>query len=168
MQIENKALAVLKNAILLETRGSIFYRQVAEQAVDESVRRFFSMMADEEEKHRQTLSEQFRAYQENGTFSPANYQEPSRPDVASGILTGQLKEKIAAAGFEAAAISAAMSMEQNAIRLYSERAEAADDPHEKALYQWLAQWEGGHLNFLAAIDKELRDKIWFDNSFWPF
>ncbi len=79
-----------------------------------------------------------------------------------------LKEEISAVDYEAAAISAAMSMEKNAIRLYAERSTEAEDPNEKALYEWLAEWERQHLNFLTEIDKELTEKIWHDNSFWPF
>ena len=61
-----------------------------------------------------------------------------------------------------------MAMEKNAIKLYSDRAAAATDPNEKALYSWLAKWETQHLNFLADIDRELTEDIWFDQSFWPF
>jgi rubrerythrin len=60
-----------------------------------------------------------------------------------------------------------MSMEESAIKLYSGRAAAATDPNEKALYNWLAKWETQHLNFLADIDRELTEDIWYDQSFWP-
>jgi rubrerythrin len=75
---------------------------------------------------------------------------------------------LSAADYEAAAISAAMSMEEKAIKLYSDRSAEAADPNEKALYQWLADWEKQHLHFLSAIDKELTEQIWHDNNFWPF
>ena len=74
----------------------------------------------------------------------------------------------AAAGFEAAAIAAAISMEERAIKLYSQSAKASADPEAKALYQWLSSWEREHLNALLDIDKALMEKIWFDNKFWPF
>jgi rubrerythrin len=57
---------------------------------------------------------------------------------------------------------------KNAIQVYSRRAEEAQDPDEKGFYEWLAQWESRHLNFLAKIDKELTEAIWYDNSYWPF
>ncbi|MCK7507656.1 MAG: hypothetical protein MZV70_28840 [Desulfobacterales bacterium] len=56
---------------------------------------------------------------------------------------------MSAADFEAAAVAAAMSMEKNAIEIYSRRAAEAQDPDEKALYDWLAKWETAHLDFLA-------------------
>ena len=61
-----------------------------------------------------------------------------------------------------------MSMEESAIKLYSGRAATATDPNEKALYNWLSKWETQHLNFLADIDRELTEEIWYDQSFWPF
>ena len=59
-------------------------------------------------------------------------------------------------------------MEERAVALYSERADAAEDPSERTLYQWLADWERSHLSFLAQLDKEVREAIWNDNQFWPF
>jgi rubrerythrin len=84
------------------------------------------------------------------------------------VITADFKKEISAADYEGAAISAAMSMEQNAIKLYGDRASEANDPNEKALYRWLADWEAQHLNFLSEIDKDLKEQIWHDNSFWPF
>jgi rubrerythrin len=87
---------------------------------------------------------------------------------AAEILTQDLKRQISAADYEAAAIAAAMSMEKNAIQVYGRRAAEAQDPDERALYRWLAEWETAHLDFLARIDRELTEEIWHDNRFWPF
>lgn len=163
----NNPLDILKQAILLEARGKSFYEKVAEQSESEPVKAFFEMMADEEEGHIRMLSEQFKAYQSEKKFAPGMYDKGSG-SVAAGVLTKDLKEKIGAAGFEAAAISAAMSMEERAIQLYSEREMSAEDPQEKALYKWLADWERQHLEVLVSIDRELTESVWHDNSFWPF
>ncbi|UCH23267.1 MAG: ferritin family protein [Deltaproteobacteria bacterium] len=166
--VENTTMDILKNAILLEKRGKAFYSKVADETKSDAVKRFFSMMANEEENHIKILSDQFKAYQETQSFHPVNYEGKHSGSLVSEILTGELKEQISAAEFEAAAISAAMAMEKNAIRLYSKRAEVTKDPDEKALYSWLAGWEHQHLNFLAEIDRQLTEDIWYDNSFWPF
>ena len=165
---DNVALEILKSAILLERRGKAFYAKVAEQTQSDAAKRFFKMMADEEEKHVGILSEHFNNYLQKKTFGTAEYDHAPSEALSSKVLTEELKEQLSAADFEAAAISAAMSMEKNAIALYSERAQAATDMDEKALYEWLSDWEKTHLNFLAEIDKELTDKIWHDNNFWPF
>ena len=125
------------------------------------------MMAAEEENHIQTLSEQFKAYLDNEKFNVGRFEDNHESDIANQTLSKEIKSEISAADFEAAAISAAIAMEENAIKLYSGRAAAATDPNEKALYNWLAKWETQHLNFLADIDRELREEIWYDQNFWP-
>ncbi|MFC1828127.1 ferritin family protein [Thermodesulfobacteriota bacterium] len=165
---KNDVLEILKQAILLESRGRAFYTKVAEQAEESAVREFFEMMASDEQKHMQTLSDQYKAYRKNKKFASAGYDKSDTGQLASTVLTAELKEKIAAAGFEAAAISAAISMEERAVKLYSKNAETAEDPEARALYEWLTAWEREHLNALLDIDKALREKIWFDNKFWSF
>jgi len=165
---EDRATEILKNAILLEKRGHAFYSKVAQQASGEAVRKFFQLMAEEEVQHVRILSEQFKSYRSGKKFKRHHFVEPSEFNNLSAILTQDLKRQIAAADFEAAAIAASMSMEKNAIDVYSGRASETQDPDEKALYQWLAEWEGKHLSFLAKIDRELTEDIWHDNQFWPF
>jgi rubrerythrin len=165
---EDKTIEILKNAILLEKRGKAFYSKVSDQASGQAVKTFFEMMADEEDKHIQILMDQFKYYKQKLEFKGKDYPENYTGDISGKVLTGDLKKEISGAGYEAAAISAAMSMENNAIKLYSQRAAEAQDPNEKALYDWLSRWEAQHLKFLAEIDKELTEQIWYDNSFWPF
>ena len=165
---EDKTMDILKSAILLEKRGRAFYSKIAGQTSGKAVKEFFEMMADEEIKHVEILTEQFKAYRLNKEFTADSNLEDPHSSIDSKVLTEELKKEISAVDYEAAAISAAMDMEKNAIKLYSDRAAEATDPNEKALYKWLAEWEAQHLNFLAAIDKELTEQIWYDNNFWPF
>lgn len=159
---------ILKEAILLERRGQAFYTKVAEQASDPEVQEFFQTMAQEEVRHVEILESQFAAYVQNKKFLPVSSQEREEASFATSVLTQDVRQKIAAAEFEAAAIAAAMLMEERAVALYSKRAEAAEDPSEETLYQWLADWERSHLSFLAQLDKQVREAIWNDNQFWPF
>ncbi|MFP4347836.1 MAG: ferritin-like domain-containing protein [Desulfococcaceae bacterium] len=165
---EHTALDILKKAILFEKRGEAFYRKVAEQTDSPEVKEFFEMMAVEEENHQDVLSEQFKAFKEKGRFNPGEYQTRNAPEVASEVLTQALREKISGAGFESAAISAAVSMEERSVELYGKRAETTDDPEEKKLYQWLSDWERDHLNILLDMDRQLTEQIWNDQNFWPF
>jgi rubrerythrin len=126
------------------------------------------MMAEEEKQHIRILSEQFKSYQQTSKFLPADYGKDAAGGVAAAVLSSDLREQIQAAGFEAAAVSAAMAMEKNAVALYAKRADESRDAEEQALYRWLSDWEKTHLDFLAAIDREVTEKIWNDNNFWPF
>jgi rubrerythrin len=158
---------ILKSAILLEKKGNAFYGQVAGQATHPEVKRFFQLMADEEVQHIKILTEQFKTYQDTNHF--AGVEDTGETDnIAAKVLTSDLVDAIAAADYEAAAISAAMAMEKKAIRLYADRAAVAEDPDEKALYEWLSRWERSHLSFLSDIDREITERIWNDNNFWSF
>lgn len=165
---EDKTVEILKQAILLETRGKAFYQTAAENAQHTAVKDFFGTMAAEETLHIKILSDQFKEYNKSKHFLPDRDGDEKNGEVASTVLSPELKSKIKAAGFEAAAISAAMAMEERAIKLYAGRAEAAEDAEEKALYRWLAEWETTHLELLADLDRSVTEQVWNDNSFWPF
>jgi rubrerythrin len=61
---ENTVLDILKQAIVLERRGKAFYKNIAEKAENKAVQEVFDMLAKEEQKHIQTLSEQFKSYRQ--------------------------------------------------------------------------------------------------------
>ncbi len=164
----NKSLDILKMAILMEKRGFAFYTTVAEQTSDPEISNVFKTMAAEESIHVKFLSEQFLSFEKNQEFTCPNLQDQTADGIANMVLSGEVKNRIAAAGFEAAAISAAIDMEKKAIDVYSTQAETATDPNEKILYNWLSDWEKGHLKILNDLDNELKEKIWYNNQFWPF
>ena len=165
---KDQSIDILKEAILLERRGQAFYRKVASQSDNAEVKDFFEMMAQEEARHIEILETQFAAFVQDSQFKDIGEEASNETATAGQILSASLKQTISAAEFEAAAISAAMLMEERAIALYSDRAKVAEDPNEAVLYRWLADWERGHLSYLARLDKELREAVWNDQQFWPF
>ncbi len=167
--MENKqVLEILKQAILLEKRGYAFYSTVAGQTTDPEIKNIFQVMADEETLHVKFLSDQFASYDKTKSFLKVDLPDFATDTIANLVLSDEVKKKISAAGFEAAAIAAAIDMEKRAIEIYSKQAENTDDPNEKELYKWLADWEKTHLKILNKLDEDLKEKIWFDNQFWPF
>jgi rubrerythrin len=164
---EDKEIEILKTALLLEKRGRAFYQRVARDAESQAVRDLFTIMAEEEGKHIEFLSRQFANYSDKGEFLEQEPDSTARSAVQE-ILSSEVRKQISAAGFEAAAISAAIEMENRAIAVYSGRARSSGEPREKSLYDWLARWEQGHLKFLAEINDELLEDIWYESSFWPF
>ena len=155
---EHAAIEVLKMALLLERQGKAFYEQVAGQTRSPAVRELFGTLAAEEQKHAEILLER------GGSAAPGPV-----PDTLSRlVLSRDIRKQIGAASYEAAAIAAAIDMENRAVALYAERAGEAADPAERAMYQWLAEWERGHQRFLARLHQELLEEIWQDSGFWPF
>lgn len=160
----SRTLHILKNAILIEQKGKSLYQTAMEKAKDETVKAFFKDLADDELEHMEILEKQFKAYAEDGKFMGSELKSSDGPDILDDVL----KEKINAAGFEATAITAAISFEEKAVRMYEQRSKEAADPEEKKMYHWLSVWEQTHLKKLTALDKALTEKIWEDNNFWPF
>jgi rubrerythrin len=167
--MENKnALEILKAAILMETRGQAFYKHVADQSPSLEIKNIFNTMVEEEKQHAEFLSKHYVSIKNNGT--PANIELPAEnnENIVNLILSPEIKNQISGAGYEAAAISASIDMENKAVEIYSNFAEKAEDAEIKKLFTWLANWEKGHVKILHDLDEELREKIWFDNNFWPF
>lgn len=167
MNQNDKAVEVLKTAILLERRGKAFYTQAARNSESKSATKIFEMMAEEEDEHINFLVRQFKNYQEHHAFI-TNELPPEEDPTVVEILTENIKKEISAAGFEAAAIGAAIDFENRAIEIYSNRAEEATDPNEKEMYQMLADWEKTHHHLLHKLNEDLKEQIWNDNNFWPF
>ena len=165
---ETKKLDILKQALLLERRGYSFYQTASEQSKDPIVKEFFSMMAQEENAHVAVLTTQFKSYKTDKKFTNFTFDHSKVSHMATKVLNKETQNRIASADFEAAAISAALLMEEQAVQFYSEQAQSTDDTEEKKLYNWLSEWETTHLRFLAEIDKKLTESIWNDNNFWPF
>ncbi len=159
---------ILKTAILLERRGKAFYSTAARQTESEAARKIFTMMAEEEDEHIAFLSRQFAEYEKSGKFAVNDVEEPVDDTEVVMILSEQMKKEISAAGFEAAAISAAIDFENRAIEVYQGRADEATDKNEKEMYQMLADWERTHHHLLHKLNEDLKEQIWHDNNFWPF
>lgn len=160
---------ILKEAILLETRGKLFYANVAEKCDSPSAKKVFEMMAKEEDEHIQFLRDQFKNYTKiHSFFKPEAPEENPEETIILNVLTDKIKKEINAASFEAAAISSAIDFEMNAVKLYKSRAKEASDPNEKKLYSILAAWEGEHSKLLVEINNALKEEIWHDNNFWAF
>ncbi len=169
MEQSDKAIDILKQAVIMEHRGKALYTQVAEQTKSADVEKIFRIMADEEQLHIDFLQRQLANYKKTGSFDQNDFGTADAGEqVVDLILTDSIKKEISGAGFEAAAISAAIDMETKSIEAYAARALEATDPNEKALYEWLSNWEKGHHKMLLELNKQLTEQIWYDNNFWPF
>ncbi len=167
--MESKITDILKQAIIMEYRGKSLYEKVAEQTGNDDVRKIFKIMAEEEQTHIDFLSNQLSSYSKNRKFEKNDFgSKRHAEETIQNILTEEIAEKISGAGFEAAAISAAIDMENKAIEVYSNQAKSATDPNEKELFEWLANWEKGHHKLLIQLNKQLTEQVWYDNNFWPF
>ncbi len=154
---------VLKGAILLEERGRTFYEHAALSAQSRGVQEIFSLLAREEERHKAYLAKLLGELLRTGKVAAASRLPV---DVSAAVLTEAVRREIEAAGFEAAAIYAGMALEERAVAFYAEKAKNAP-PELAQLFTALAKWEQSHLDLLAALDEELRQRVWHEQNFWP-
>jgi rubrerythrin len=165
----NQVTDILKKAVIMEARGKALYSKVAEQTASPEVKKIFSIMAGEEQLHIDFLQKQLAHYKKSGQFDKNELEKAAGDDsIAKTILTDAITKEISGAGFEAAAISAAIDMENKSVEVYAARALEATDPNEKELYDWLANWERGHHKLLIDLNQQLTEQVWYDNNFWPF
>jgi len=162
---ENKPLDIVKSAMLLEHKGRALYRSVVKTTEIEGVRELFSLLAEEENRHIAMLQQQYALVVKGESFDPGALSEHA--EAAEMVLSAESIEQISGAGYEAAVISAALEFEKKAVAYYSERAEKTEDEKEREIFRWLADWEKTHMQMLARLDDDLRERIWFDNQFWP-
>ena len=162
----NKLLEILKGALLLEHKGRALYKSVTDTSKVQGVKELFTLLEKEEEKHINVLNKQFSRISKGKGFDLADIKN-SYAETSEAVLTDIIKENVSGAGYEAAVISAALEFEKNSVRYYSDHAAAAQSEDEKSLFEWLRDWEKEHMVMLARIDNDLKEKIWFDNQFWP-
>lgn len=163
---ENKMLDIIKMAILLEHRGKALYESVAQKTEVPAVKELFEMLAEEEEKHIDILNKQFTLVSKGKDFDTGELDKVEGA-TAKTVLSVKIVKEISGAGYEAAVIAAALEFEKNAVKYYSDQETSASSPEEKKLFNWLVKWEIEHMTMLAKIDDDLKEQIWYDNSFWP-
>lgn len=162
----SKAEETIKKAILLEHKGRAFYHAIAKNTGSTAVREIFESMALEEEEHIRVLTAQLKSLAQAGSFKFMELREMT-DEISPKVLTQKVREQVSGAGYEAAAVTAAMNFEKQAVDYYQSRARETHDEEEARIFTWLADWEKTHMALLAEIDRELQEKVWFDQSFWP-
>ncbi|MCJ7580248.1 MAG: ferritin family protein [Candidatus Aminicenantes bacterium] len=160
-------LDILKGALLLEYRGMALYESAVKTTENPEVKSLFSMLVNEEIKHIEVLRKHLSQVQNQS--APIDYSELDKlfPRKTDPILSKDIIRNVHGAGYEAAVISAALDFEKKAVEYYSDQASRSEDQGEKTLFKWLTNWEVGHMQMLADLDRELKEKIWNDNQFWP-
>lgn len=161
-----KTMDVIKGAILLEHKGKALYESVRDASNVEAIKELFSILAEEEGKHINILTKQFKRLTQGRSLEPEGL-DADHSRVKDKVISEEIVKEVFSAGYEAAVISAALEFEKKAVKYYSENAAAAQSQGEKEIFSWLTEWEKSHLLMLAKLDDELKEKIWYDNQFWP-
>ncbi|MCX8095529.1 MAG: hypothetical protein N3D74_05030 [Caldisericia bacterium] len=163
---KDRILDIIKNALLLELRGRAFYKKAREDSKIEEVKKIFEIMEFEEEKHIDFLNKQFQNIIKNNKLITINEFSAEFKSIEKSIFE-KLIEKINITDYESMAIYIAITFEKEAVNFYDLKQKESKEDSERNIFLFLRDWEKTHVDFLSKIDENLKEKVWFDNKFWP-
>jgi len=160
-------LEAVKKAIITELRGYEIYKAAAERTTDPEARRMFQSLAEDEAAHKAFLEKNYQGLIEKGDWAvpatPANLS----PLDHSEILNSEFLQRVKGGDFEMGVIAAGVELERSAIEFYKQQAIECPDDRGRATFHFLADWEKGHLESLAELEKSMRDQYFADRGFSP-
>jgi rhodanese-related sulfurtransferase/rubrerythrin len=144
-------------AYAMEKGLQIFYLKLADKNQDESHKKLFNRLAEFENKHMARLVEEYQA--DTGNKSDSIKEDFAGGNLPEGIMEGGSVSKFlqkAEPGFEkmSSIIDFAMSLEAQALDLYSRMAKMSDKIAVHDFFLRLADEEKAHLNYLAQEMKQ--------------
>ena len=168
---KDQMLEILKKGITTEFDGYQFYKTASEKTKDSKAKDVFNLLAEDEVKHEQMLKEQYKKIKESGKFKFEKQNNNRKLDTTSAypIFSEGFKERLLKEqSFEMSALSIGIMLEQNSIDFYRNSAKQMGDLDAKALFVYLAQWEGEHLKILVNQQRVLQEEFWNEARFYPF
>lgn len=160
---------VLRKAYQIEVDGYTFYSMVADRADKPAVRELFDKLAHDEVQHKAFITNVMGSYEDSGVEAfNIQRRNPDLKVFTDTIYSPDFKAKAEDADFEMGVLSVGMTLEQRAIRYFSGAAEHADETEVRDFYQFLADWEKGHLEALQKLYNGVREDFWAEGGFAPF
>ncbi len=166
---KKKALEGLKIALQTELNGIEFYRMAAEKTDDKKGKEIFTMLADDEVKHFNTLQKHYQSMITSSKWAPSiSLGEASTIfQGESPIFSDEIKSRIQEKHFEMSALSIGALLESNSIDFYRKMKEASDDEIAKKLFADLQKWEEEHLEAITKQLDLLKEEYWAEQKFTP-
>jgi rubrerythrin len=164
----NAALTALHQAIELEIEGQRFYQQAAERTDNPQGAEMFRSLADDEVIHERILRRQFDALEEGEGTCPGRQVQGWMPvlSMVEGLPDGvgeatfdltsslfpegekMLEKAVQPDASDLDALLFALQIENQSFNLYYKLAQTTDDPNGKRMYEFLADAERGHFEWL--------------------
>jgi rubrerythrin len=164
---------VLKKGMSTEIWGKRFYTQAAERTKDETGQRIFQSLCDEEERHLELLMGQYAAVSKDKDWVSVDEAMALAESVEATDIFPEAQEAECLIPEEASDVEAlemAMDFERRGYNLYTQAAEDAANPEERAMWEFLAKAENKHYVFLEESHSYLvnEGKWYFDEQELPF
>ena len=145
------ALEALSLAIYNEQSAFDFYTSLSEVIKNESGKRKFKFLADDERRHRKLLEDHYKKTTGGKDFPfDSNMVKVIKVEIRDGTTASE-------------ALDIGIKAEKEAYEFYRSSAEEAKDPDAKKMFLMLAEQEDNHYNILTAEKQALIGQFyWFD------
>lgn len=140
-------MAVLDEAVVLETRAREYYEKAAERVNDSSAARILELLADEEKRHAELLEEMKGGA--HATLEASSLLQSVRGLVEGAVAGGQAVISTDASMGDV--LQRAMEIEQETERFYKEHAERAEEKKLRDLFDYLASQEMDHYLLIGSL-----------------
>ena len=163
----DELMQAIKNAMKSEIDSVTIYSEAALRA-EGDVAQFFALRADEEKRHYNWLLSYYKELLGGQMPSTNLAAEIQTVQHRSPIFSQEFLTRVASDRHVSAAVSSAVLLELNATQHYQKMSELAKEPHLKAFFNSLSEWEMRHYEELLKILEESR-QFWFEEQqFEPF
>ena len=160
---------VLKKAYQIEVDGYTFYSMAADRAEKPAVQELFDKLANDEVQHKAYIKSVMGSYEDKGVEAfTIHRRDPDLKAFTNTIYTEAFKAQARDADFEMGVLSIGMTLETRAIQYFTGAAKSASEDEVRDFYQFLADWEKGHLEALQKLHTGVREDFWADGGFSPF
>jgi rubrerythrin len=157
-----------KQAIQAEADGYQFYMMASEKTRDETGKKMFSILADEELKHKDVLYAQYQSLADTGHIDTKLILGKQYDFASNNIFSSEIRNRISESQFEMSALSIGIKLELSSMDYYKVQAAKASDPAVKTFYNELAGWEKEHYDALMRQHEMLKEDFWTQGGFAPF
>jgi len=154
----------IKTAIDFEEQVSDVYRDAMEQTSDSVGKRTFGLLADEELKHVDYLTNKLDELRKTGTITAEQLDTavPSQQKIQEGISRLESRMSQEDRGGELQMLSKALKVEQDTTNFYRKMASQLSD-EGKQVFARFVEIEEGHLAIVQAeMDYLSKTGYWFD------
>ncbi len=151
-------MQVFDVAIRMEVEGAAFYRNLAKRATSEGFKEVFTMLAEDEERHKET----FEAMKAEANVPPSAADASIR---AAKIFTTFVKEDFMKHQSELKLYEEALEIEMKSIEYYTAQLEASSDVAQKRILTKIIEEERRHYDLLDDIIIMVeRPESWVENA----
>lgn len=156
---------ILEYALAMEKKGAAFYREQAEKARDEEIKKLLHRLSEFEQEHVNYLQNKIDELEEKAdiSFNPGAISEEE-----VSFVSRKKEELDEESKNDLPIIRMAYLIEKDFHDFYKKAAQKTDGEQARQLLLELASWEEKHLNYLYKMYQQILQEFWFDMGFEPF